>query len=192
MIAHKQSESRKDGSLPSRHTLTTKRLSLRLPRLDDADAIALHLNSFAIARMLTSPPFPYDRQDALEWLLPRASGVLSGWSFMICLADGSVAGSISIDRSGDSWVLGYWLAEDYWGQGLMGEAAEAVASTFFTDAPDEPLLASVLSDNPRSFRLLASLGFRVTGAKEAFSRPRGEMKTLIETRLDAANLKRRL
>lgn len=191
MIAHKQSEIRKASSLPARHALATERLSLRRPQLDDADAIALHLNSFAIARMLTAPPFPYDRQDALEWLLPRASGVLSGWSFMICLADGSVAGSISIDRSDGNWVLGYWLAEEYWGQGLMREAAEVMASAFFADAPDEALLASVLSDNPRSFRLLANLGFRVTGCREAFSNPRGEMKTLIETRLEAADFKSR-
>lgn len=186
MIAPKSFQDCRGGfALPWLPSLETGRLVLRQPRLDDAGMIAEHLGRFQVARMLPALPFPYDRQDALEWLLPRASGVLSGWNLIVSRPDGPDMGVISVERTGGDWVLGYWLAPQYWSQGYMGEAAQAVVAAFLAQAPGEALLASVLSDNPASFRILARLGFRVTGCREVFCQARGEMKTLIELRLDA-------
>ena len=185
MIAPKIFQECRGGfALPWLPSLETERLVLRQPQLDDAGMLAEHLNRFQVARMLPSLPFPYDRQDALEWLLPRASGVLSGWTLIVSRAGGADMGVVSIERMGEDWVLGYWLAPQFWGERYGREAVEAVVSTFFAQAPEETLFASMLSDNPASFRILAGLGFRVTGCREVFCQARGEMKTLIEARLD--------
>lgn len=162
--------------------IDTARLHLRAPVLEDAAAIAESLNRFQVARMLPSLPFPYDRQDALEWLLPRASGVQPGWAFAITRSD-LLAGMVTVERIGGNWTLGYWLAPQFWGRRYASEAVEAVVASFFADQPHEPLCASVLSDNPASFALLARLGFRITGCREVFCQARGAMKTLIELRL---------
>jgi RimJ/RimL family protein N-acetyltransferase len=188
MIAPDQFHDCRGGfALPVEPGIQTPRLTLRLPRLDDADALAENLNRFEVARMLPALPFPYDRQDALEWLLPRASGVSAGWSYLIDRGDGNAIGAVTIEHREGGWVFGYWLAPRHWGQGLMREAAGALVARFFENGPDEVLTASVLTDNPASFRILSGLGFRVTGAREIWCGPRGEMKTLIGMRLDASD-----
>lgn len=169
-------------ALPWLNGIETGRLSLRPPALEDAEAIAESLNRFAVARMLPALPFPYDRQDALEWLLPRASGVQPGWAFAITRT-GLLAGMVTVEPIGGHWTLGYWLAPQFWGRRYGSEAVGAVVDAFLSHR-QEPLLSSVLSDNPASFALLARLGFRVTGCREVFCQARGAMKTLVELRLD--------
>ncbi|MBB4065454.1 GNAT family N-acetyltransferase [Gellertiella hungarica] len=191
MIAPRTFQDCRGGfALPWLTEIRTARLHLRSPVLEDAEAIADGLGRFAVARMLPSLPFPYDRQDALEWLLPRASGVQSGWAFAIARENGPLMGIVSIERSGDRWVLGYWLSPPYWGQRLASEAVEAVVDAFFAHAPGESLHASVLSDNPASFSLQSRMGFRITGCREVYCQARGAMKTLIETVLDADDVRR--
>lgn len=170
-------------ALPWLNGLQTARLSLRTPVLADAEPIAESLNRFAVARMLPALPFPYDRQDALEWLLPRASGVHPGWAFAIT-RDDLFAGTVTVERMAGQWTLGYWLAPPFWGRRYASEAVRAVVEAFLSHEPEAALHASVLSDNPASFRLLSALGFEVTGCREVFCQARGAMKTLIELRLE--------
>lgn len=170
-------------ALPWLSGIETGRLTLRPPGLEDADAIADSLSRFSVARMLPSLPFPYDRQDALEWLLPRASGVQPGWAFAITRT-GLFAGMVTVEPIGGRWTLGYWLAPQFWGRRYAGEAAREVVKAFFAHRQEEALFASVLSDNPASFALLARLGFEIIGCREVFCQARGAMKTLIELRLD--------
>ena len=186
MIAPKTFQDCRGGfALPWLPGIGTDRLTLRQPRLDDAEALARHLATYDVARMLPSLPFPYDRQDALEWLLPRASGVTAGWSLAITgNGDDTAIGVVSIERMGEDWVLGYWLAPAFWRQGLASEAVAALVAAFRDEAPGAALKSSVLSDNPASFRILSGLGFRVTGCRDVFCQARGQMKTLIELALD--------
>ncbi len=185
MIAPRSFQECRGGfALPWLNRIETGRLHLRPPVLEDAEAIAESLNRFSVARMLPSLPFPYDRQDALEWLLPRVCGVQSGWAFAITRSEDFPAGMVTVERIAGNWTLGYWLAPQFWGRRYASEAVEAVVSTFFAHQPDDALFASVLSDNPASFALLSRLGFRVTGCREVYCQARGAMKTLIELRLD--------
>lgn len=190
MIAHHQAESCLDPiGLSHQPLLETARLLLRRPGLKDADAIASVLGQHETARMLPSLPFPYDRQDALEWLLPRASGVLPGWTFAITRAgNDTMIGAVTVERRAGRWVLGYWLAPEFRGQGLMGEALDAVVHEFFEELPAESLQASVLADNPASFALQARLGFRITGCRDVYCNARGAMKTMLETVLHHQDL----
>ena len=72
------------GPLP---VITTDRLVLRPHRLSDADAIADTLSDFAVTRMLARVPAPYDRQDALDWLVPVTAGGMPDWQFAITAGD---------------------------------------------------------------------------------------------------------
>ncbi len=113
--------------LPPLDHLQTGRLQLRIPRLADADAIAEGLATYAVARMLPLIPWPYDRQDALDWLLPRTTGMLPGWSLAVTPDGERYLGTASIDRVEGRWSLGYWLGVNHWGKGVMSEAARALA-----------------------------------------------------------------
>ena len=48
--------------------LSTERLRLRPQTADDIDTIAAGLSDFDVARYLTVVPYPYTRQDAVDWV----------------------------------------------------------------------------------------------------------------------------
>lgn len=60
----------------------------------------------------------------------------------------------------DSVELGYWVAEEYWGNGYATEASEALINHAFNDLGVEEIFASYRYDNPKSGRVLEKLGFK--------------------------------
>lgn len=99
-----------------------------------------------------------------------------------------VIGSIGIDKyQEDSFLelvslsgveLGFVLAKDYWGQGLMLEACHAVINFLFSEQTVDFILCTHFSDNSQSARLQEKLGFKLykTGVKREVL---GETKELI-------------
>ena len=75
--------------------IETQSLVLRPHRMQDADAIANSLSDFAVARMLTRVPVPYDREDGRDWLNMVTSGLKPDWHFAITL-DGVHVGVVSL------------------------------------------------------------------------------------------------
>ena len=61
------------------------------------------------------------------------------------------------------WGIGYSLARNYWGQGLMREAIENVLDYLFNEGLAQRIRADVGSDNERSQHLLKRIGFRLEG-----------------------------
>jgi RimJ/RimL family protein N-acetyltransferase len=166
--------------------IETARLILRPHRLDDADAIAISLGDFAVARMLTRVPVPYDRQDGLDWLNMVTSGLKPDWSFAITL-DGVHIGVVSIELRHGLWHLGYWLNRFYWGRGLMSEAVDAAIDRFFHRMPLAEIVSGAFTDNPASLRLLARRGCRIVGVTDVYSRARNGLVSLIDMRLSQAD-----
>lgn len=162
--------------------LETTRLVLRPHKMQDADAIANSLGDFAVARMLTRVPAPYDRKDGRDWLNMVTSGLKPDWHFAITL-DGVHIGVVSLEIRHGLWHIGYWLNRFYWGRGLMTEAVEAALERFFRRMPQVDLASGAFADNPASLRLLQGRGARITGVCDVFSKSRGQMVSLIEIRL---------
>lgn len=166
--------------------IETARLVLRPHRLDDAEAIATSLGDFAVARMLTRVPVPYDRQDGLDWLNMVTSGLNLDWSFAITLDDIHV-GVVSIELRHGTWHLGYWLNRFYWGRGLMTEAVDAALEYFFRRMPAVEITVGAFTDNQASLRLLERRGCRIVGVTDVYSRARNAMARLIDMRLAQAD-----
>jgi RimJ/RimL family protein N-acetyltransferase len=168
------------GSCP---LIETRRLVLRQHRIEDADPIAASLGDFAVARMLTRVPVPYDRQDALDWLNTVTSGLKPDWSFALTTGDDVHIGVVSLELRHGLWQLGYWLNRFYWGKGLMSEATSAVLDRFFRRMPDAELAAGAFADNPASFKVLEKLGGTITGVSDVYSLSRNAMAPMIDMRL---------
>lgn len=60
----------------------------------------------------------------------------------------------------DAAELGYWIAEEYWGNGFAFEASEAVVKRAFNDLDIECIFASYRYENTQSMRVLEKLGFK--------------------------------
>ena len=196
----------RNRTLPRQPLIRTGRLTLRRPEARDAEAIAEALANYRVARMLVRVPQPYHLEDAEDWLA-SIDGPHSGpeaWTFAITLggvrailapeieaANGNVSdrliGVVSIEwreaGSRTGWHLGYWLAEEHWGKGIMTDAVNATIARFFSVMMGETLFSSVIVDNPASLRIQGKLGFDVSGVEDAYSESRAASARLITTEL---------
>lgn len=163
-------------------TIKTARLVLRPHRMQDADAIANSLSDFAVARMLTRVPVPYDREDGRDWLNMVTSGLKPDWHFALT-RDGVHVGVVSLELRHGLWHIGYWLNRFYWGKGLMSEAVDAALDRFFRRMPQAEIFGGAFADNPASLRLLEARGFRTIGVQDVFSKARNTMTPLVEFKL---------
>jgi RimJ/RimL family protein N-acetyltransferase len=169
--------------------IRTPRLTLRPHRLGDADAIAESLSDFAVTRMLARVPAPYDRQDALDWLTTRASGIATDWALAVTERDDVHIGTIGLELRHGRWHLGYWLNRYYWRRGIMTEAVSAALERFGRRMPETEVHSGVFADNPASLKLQARLGFSITGCTEVYSFARNTMVPHIETVLMPGTLR---
>jgi RimJ/RimL family protein N-acetyltransferase len=81
------------------------------------------------------------------------------------------------------WHIGYWLAEEHWGKGIMTDAVNAVIARFFSVMMGETLFSSVMADNPASLRVQGKLGFDASGVEDVYSESRSASVRLITTEL---------
>lgn len=169
--------------------IRSSRLVLRPHRLGDADSIAVSLADFKVARMLSRVPQPYDRQDALDWLMRQTSGLLPDWNLAITTGDDIHIGVVGLELRQDGWHLGYWLNHYYWDRGYMTEAAGAILERFFRRMPETVVRSGAFADNLASLNIQSKLGFRITDATETFSIARNCTVPMIETRLSPEDLR---
>ena len=136
--------------------------SLRPWTKDDKPALILNANNRVVWRNLTDTfPYPYTEADADFWI-----GFANQAAPSIHLAidvHGAVVGGIGIIAGQGiaryTGLLGYWLGEAYWGQGIATAAAGAMCDYAFSGSLFERLEAQVFAWNPASMRVLEKLGF---------------------------------
>ena len=80
---------------------------------------------------------------------------------------GAAVGGIGVHPGKDVYrytaTVGYWLGEQFWGRGIMTEAATAVTDFCFDNFPLRRISAEVFPNNPASARVLQKAGFAFEG-----------------------------
>jgi len=147
--------------------LRLKRCTIREWRLDDAESLAKHANNRRVWLMLRDRfPHPYTIEDAKNFL-ERATAKDEGEKFYCIEIDGSAVGGIGFKPGEDVYrhtaEFGYWLAEEFWGKGIMTEAVTAFVNYCFEDFPLNRIFASAYANNPASARVLEKAGFVLEG-----------------------------
>ena len=137
-----------DTALP---ILRTARLTLRPPEMKDADALTEGIGNYDVCKWLSSVPYPYTRDDAIEWLEKNVGTNRQCW--LICEND-RVVGTVSNERE-----FGFWLARPVWRRGYAFEAGHAAISHWFADPGAGNLVAGYFPGNDRSSSALYALGF---------------------------------
>ena len=173
--------------------LSTRRLSLRQPRRDDAARIALFLNNFAVAGKLSTVPYPYAESDAHWWLDRwRADSPPAETGFMIELPGEGVIGNCGYHLDvGKDPVLGYWLAEPFWNRGFMSEAVAAVLDWYFEVTTAEHVRSGVFHFNKASLAVQRKFGFTEIGTSTLHCLARHQDLRHIDTRLTRARWRER-
>lgn len=152
--------------------LQTERLILREIQQDDTAEMFRILTDPEVTRQTTLTAWQRDAIDRMQRrLLPGIStsqhhrGARAIWAVTL-KGDDTLIGRCGFDE----WIssqhyaeLGYWLAGEYWGQGIMTEAVAAVVHWAFTQADVHQITAWVLGNNPASVRVLVKNGFQFGG-----------------------------
>ncbi|MFO0801687.1 MAG: GNAT family N-acetyltransferase [Gemmataceae bacterium] len=69
--------------------------------------------------------------------------------------------------------IGYWLAEPYWGRGIIVEAVRELVRYSFDSLKPKRIQARVIEGNAASIRVLEKLGFRFEGTHRSAILRRG-------------------
>ncbi|MCB9992259.1 MAG: GNAT family N-acetyltransferase [Hyphomicrobiaceae bacterium] len=170
------------GGLPL--SITTQRLVLRRPRLDDAPRYAELLNNFAVAGNLARVPLPFTVDHTREWL-PEKTRTLNPreFGFAITTPQDGLIGNIGFHEGRFGPDIGYWLGEPYWGQGLMTEAIRATVAWFFDNTGEDTLYSGVFHFNMASLAIQFKLGFVETGRSQIYCQAREREVEHIDTEL---------
>ncbi|MGN0818905.1 MAG: GNAT family N-acetyltransferase [Christensenellaceae bacterium] len=144
------------------------RCTLREWSLKDAKDLANALsNKKILDNLRDGVPYPYTEQDAKEYINEMlASDKNDVFAFAICLG-GKVVGSIGAFRQGNIYYrtceIGYYLAEEYWGKGVMTDAVRRLCEMIFAETDILRIYAEPFADNSGSRRVLEKAGFKLEG-----------------------------
>lgn len=139
--------------------LRTARLLLRRPRMDDLDAFFEIMSNPAGMRYWSTLPHA-SIEVTQPWLQQKIDRTASGGEDFTIEFEGRVIGDVGAGRLPE---FGFMIHPDFWGRGLATEAASAFIDYAFEASPIDELTADVDPRNVASLRVLAKLGFVVTG-----------------------------
>lgn len=154
------------------------RVQLRPFKNSDAERLAEIGNSLNIARFMAGRyPFPYFKEDA-ETFIQESLKRHPVQSFAITVNE-EVIGACGIHPQEDIFKnnaeIGYWLGENYQGQGYALKALQILIPYAFENFKVNRLYARVFGNNPRSIKLLEKAGFKLEARYEATLERFGEI-----------------
>ena len=145
--------------------LITKRLILRAAKQDDLmDLYAIFSDSRAM-RYWSTPPHesPERTQENLDRLIASRRNLLT---YFVIEMDGRAIGTAGMHKTDE---VGFLLHPDYWRQGIVTEAMNAIIPYLFDVSDHAQLTADADPRNAASVGILKSLGFQETHrAKNTF------------------------
>ena len=135
---------------------------LRPWRQEDAERLSIIANNPRIAANMTDAfPHPYTRDNAEAFIAYAVQGIPPN---ILCIEmEGAAAGGIGIHPLTDIYranaEIGYWLAEAYWGRGIMPLVISKMVNYAFEHWDIRRLFARPFGRNPASQRALEKAGF---------------------------------
>jgi len=128
----------------------------------DLNSLVKYANNHNIAKWLTNQfPHPYTYEDGKAFLSMVAND--NPTKVFAIEINGEAVGSIGIlpqtDIHAKNAEIGYWLAEEYWGKGIMAKAIQEIVDYGFQAFDIVRIFARPFSTNLKSQRVLEKAGF---------------------------------
>ena len=142
--------------------------ALRAWRMSDAKNLAAALSNPNILNNLRDGiPYPYTEGDAASYISAmQKADPNTTFAYAITVEDRAI-GSIGVFRQGNIHArtaeLGYYLAEEYWGKGIMTEAVRRICKKIFAETDILRIYAEPFAYNTGSRRVLEKAGFCYEG-----------------------------
>ena len=141
---------------------------IRKWELSDAKDLAAALSNKKVQDNLRDGlPYPYTEQDGKEFISAMLSADENETFAFAIIVDDMVIGSIGIFRQDNihrqTAELGYYIAEEYWGKGIMTEAVKQICEYVFAKSDIIRIYAEPFANNIASCRVLEKVGFQYEG-----------------------------
>ena len=148
--------------------MTVKRTELKEWKLEYAPALAASLsNPKILANLRDGLPYPYTEEEAQKFILSMQAANHNNSFFFAISADEQIIGNISVTRMTNihsrTAELGYYIAEEYWGQGIMTAAVKQMCTHVFENSDIIRIFAEPFAYNIGSCRVLEKAGFTLEG-----------------------------
>lgn len=143
-------------------------VQIRKWQLSDAKDLAAALSNKKILDNLRDGlPYPYTEQDGRDFISAMLAADENDTFAFAITADGKVIGSIGAFRQANihrqTAELGYYIAEEYWGKGIMTEAVKQLCDYVFSHTDIIRIYAEPFAHNIGSCRVLEKAGFQYEG-----------------------------
>ncbi|MFW0717251.1 GNAT family N-acetyltransferase [Pedobacter sp. N23S346] len=137
-------------------------LILRPYQASDLENLVKHANNIKISKFLTNKfPFPYEKKDGEAFIQLALSH--TPLQIKAIVVDNEVIGSIGVHQLADiyskSAEIGYWIAEDFWGKGIVVRAVKEMLKYGFETFDIERIFARTSHVNLASQQVLKKAGF---------------------------------
>jgi RimJ/RimL family protein N-acetyltransferase len=144
-------------------------INLRPWKLEDLESLVLYANNWNVARNLTDKfPFPYTEKHGISFIQFANSD--NPVRIFAIEAEGKAIGGIGIHPQDDihkrNAELGYWIAEPYWGKGIVSYAIKQVVNFAFSTYDIDRVFARPFGTNLASQKVLLKNNFVLEGKFE--------------------------
>lgn len=166
---------------------------IRKWELSDATDLAAALSNKKVQDNLRDGlPYPYTEQDGTDYISAMLSADENETFAFAITVNEKVVGSIGIFRQGNihrqTAELGYYIAEEYWGKGIMTEAVRQICAYVFEKSDIIRIYAEPFAYNTASCRVLEKAGFQYEGTLRSNAVKNGEvidmkMYSLLKTQI---------
>lgn len=141
---------------------------IRKWKLTDAPDLASALSNKHIQDNLRDGlPYPYTEKDGMDYISAMLSANENDIFAFAIIVDNKAIGSIGAFRQENihrqTAELGYYIAEEYWGKGIMPEAVKQICDYVFKNSDIIRIYAEPFSYNRASCRVLEKAGFQYEG-----------------------------
>ena len=141
---------------------------IRKWEMSDAKELSMALSNRKIQDNLRDGlPYPYTEQDGADYISAMLSADENETFAFAITVDEKVVGSIGVFRQGNihrqTAELGYYVAEEYWGKGIMTEAVNQICEYVFEKSDIVRIYAEPFAYNAASCRVLEKAGFQYEG-----------------------------
>ena len=140
---------------------------LRPINLEDLDALVEYANNPRIAKNMTDGfPYPYTREAGKKFIGHTMES--SPPKILAIDIEGKFSGAVGLHAQSDvlakNFELGYWLAEPFWGNGIVTEAVKEMIDYGFKHWNVNRIYARPYGPNLGSRKVLEKAGFEKQGA----------------------------
>ena len=158
--------------------------------VNDAPALVVAWRDPVIRDRLRVPE-PADEASAVRWISQREQAWAEGRSVDLAVTDppsGAVIGEVGLsgfDPVRRAALIGWWMAEDWRGQGRAGEAVRLVVDWALSEGPLEAVMAEIGADNPASAAVARRAGLRRIDTSRRAARESSDVTLLVFARTRA-------